>query len=32
MHAHGFAMEKRFIIDGWTTLVMVRRNSRAMRD
>jgi ribosomal protein L11 methyltransferase len=32
MHAHGFAMEKRFIIDGWTTLVMVRRNARAMRD
>ncbi len=28
----GFAMEKRFILDGWTTLVIVRRNTRAARD
>ena len=28
----GFAMEKRFILDGWTTLVIVRRNARAARD
>jgi ribosomal protein L11 methyltransferase len=28
----GFAMEKRFILDGWTTLVMVRRNVRAAGD
>ena len=28
----GFAMEKRFILDGWTTLVIVRRNARATRD
>jgi ribosomal protein L11 methyltransferase len=32
MRAHGFAMEKRFILDGWTTLVMVRRRPRALRD
>lgn len=28
----GFAMEKRFILDGWTTLVIVRRNARPPRD
>jgi ribosomal protein L11 methyltransferase len=28
----GFAMEKRFILDGWTTLVIVRRNARSARD
>lgn len=28
----GFAMEKRFILDGWTTLIMVRRNVRAAGD
>ncbi len=28
----GFAMEKRFILDGWTTLVIVRRNTRTSRD
>jgi ribosomal protein L11 methyltransferase len=28
----GFAMEKRFILDGWTTLVIVRRNTRVARD
>ena len=27
----GFATEKRFILDGWTSLVMVRRNARANR-
>jgi ribosomal protein L11 methyltransferase len=32
MRAHGFAMERRFILDGWTTLVMVRRRPRAKRD
>jgi ribosomal protein L11 methyltransferase len=26
----GFATEKRFILDGWTTLVMVRRNAHAV--
>jgi ribosomal protein L11 methyltransferase len=31
MRAHGFAMELRLIIDGWTTLVMVRRKPRALR-
>jgi ribosomal protein L11 methyltransferase len=28
----GFAMEKRFILDGWTTLLIVRRNLRRPRD
>lgn len=28
----GFALEKRFILDGWTTLVIVRRNARTARD
>jgi len=28
----GFAMEKRFILDGWTTLVIVRRNAPVARD
>jgi ribosomal protein L11 methyltransferase len=32
MRAHGFAMERRFILDGWTTLLMVHRKPRAMRD
>jgi ribosomal protein L11 methyltransferase len=30
--AHGFALEKRIIVDGWTTLVITRRSTRAMRD
>jgi ribosomal protein L11 methyltransferase len=30
--AHRFILEKRIILDGWTTLVIVRRNSRALRD
>jgi ribosomal protein L11 methyltransferase len=28
----GFAMEKRFILDGWATLLIVRRNARPARD
>lgn len=32
MRAHGFAMEMRIILDGWTTLVMLHRQPRAMRD
>jgi ribosomal protein L11 methyltransferase len=28
----GFAMEKRFILDGWATLLIVRRNPRPVRD
>ncbi len=28
----GFALEKRIILDGWTTLVITRRSARAMRD
>jgi ribosomal protein L11 methyltransferase len=31
-HGLGFAMEKRFILDGWATLVIVRRNTRPPRD
>ncbi|HXG79531.1 MAG TPA: 50S ribosomal protein L11 methyltransferase [Methyloceanibacter sp.] len=30
--AHGFVMEKRIILDGWTTLVITRRSFRARRD
>jgi ribosomal protein L11 methyltransferase len=30
--AFGFALEKRIILDGWTTLVITRRSARAMRD
>lgn len=29
--AHGFAMEKRIILDGWTTLVITRRSARRVR-
>jgi ribosomal protein L11 methyltransferase len=29
--AHGFALEKRIILDGWTTLVIVRRGDRRVR-
>ena len=28
----GFALEKRIVLDGWTTLVMVRRSPRRSRD
>jgi ribosomal protein L11 methylase PrmA len=30
--AHDFILEKRIILDGWTTLVIVRRNGQALRD
>jgi ribosomal protein L11 methyltransferase len=30
--AHGFALKKCIILDGWATLVITRRSSRAMRD
>lgn len=30
--AHGFAIEKRIIIDGWATLVITRRSARRVRD
>jgi ribosomal protein L11 methyltransferase len=30
--AHGFALEKRIILDGWTTLVITRRSARTRRD
>jgi len=30
--AHGFALEKRIILDGWTTLVITRRKARSVRD
>jgi ribosomal protein L11 methyltransferase len=30
--AHGFALEKRIILDGWATLVITCRSARAMRD
>jgi ribosomal protein L11 methyltransferase len=30
--AHGFILEKRIILDGWTTLVIVRGNGQALRD
>jgi ribosomal protein L11 methyltransferase len=29
--AYGFALEKRIILDGWTTLVIVRRSGRSVR-
>ena len=28
----GFAMEKRIVLDGWTTLVIARRSTRRLRD
>jgi ribosomal protein L11 methyltransferase len=30
--AHGFAMERRIILDGWATLVITRRSARSVRD
>jgi ribosomal protein L11 methyltransferase len=30
--AHGFILEKRIVLDGWTTLVIVRCKARALRD
>ena len=30
--AHGFILEKRIVLEGWTTLVIVRRKERALRD
>jgi ribosomal protein L11 methyltransferase len=30
--AHGFIREKRIILDGWTTLVIIRRSGRTLRD
>jgi len=30
--AHGFAMQKRIILDGWATLVIIRRSTRPTRD
>jgi len=30
--AHGFILERRIIVDGWTTLVIVRRNGQVLRD
>lgn len=30
--AHGFALEKRIILDGWTTLVITRRSTHIVRD
>jgi ribosomal protein L11 methyltransferase len=30
--AHGFILEKRIIFEGWTSLVIVRRKGRALRD
>ena len=30
--AHDFVMEKRIVIDGWTTLVITRRSTKRMRD
>jgi ribosomal protein L11 methyltransferase len=30
--AHGFAMERRIILDGWVTLVITRRSGRSVRD
>lgn len=30
--ARGFILENRIILDGWTTLVIVRRNGQALRD
>ena len=30
--SHGFTLKKRIILDGWTTLVITRRNARTVRD
>ena len=30
--AHGFALERRIILDGWATLVITRRSGRSVRD
>jgi ribosomal protein L11 methyltransferase len=30
--AHGFAIERRIILDGWATLVITRRSARRLRD
>lgn len=30
--AYGFVMEKRIVLDGWTTLVITRRSAKRMRD
>src|SRR5262249_48573306 len=30
--AHGFILEKRIILDGWATLVIVRSSAQALRD
>jgi ribosomal protein L11 methyltransferase len=30
--ALGFTLEKRIVLDGWTTLLLIRRNTRALRD
>ena len=30
--AHGFILEKRIVLEGWTTLVIVRRKESALRD
>jgi hypothetical protein len=30
--AHGFTLKKRIVLDGWTTLVIVRRSVRRARD
>lgn len=30
--SHGFALKKRIILDGWATLVIVRRSGRIVRD
>jgi ribosomal protein L11 methyltransferase len=30
--AHGFILEKRIILEGWTTLVIIRRSGRTLRD
>jgi ribosomal protein L11 methyltransferase len=30
--AHGFTLEKRIILEGWTTLVIVNRKPRPVKD
>ena len=30
--AHGFSLERRIILGGWTTLVIIRRRARTLRD
>jgi ribosomal protein L11 methyltransferase len=30
--AHGFILEKRIILEGWTTLVIIRRSGQTLRD